>query len=62
MYAADSNRKVVSHCHIDDANKTLGVILAPDANSAKHGTIMRDLALKFGDKTRAGFINDNGVM
>ena len=37
----NSNRKVVSHCHINDTHKTLEVILAPDDNNEAQVVMMR---------------------
>ena len=41
MYDDVDGRKEVPHCHIDEAYKVLGVMLAPDVNSKSQIIIMR---------------------
>ena len=41
MYDNVGGRKELPHCHIDEAHKTLGVMLVPDDNNKSQIIIMR---------------------
>ena len=51
----------VPHYHTDEGHRALGVILAPDDNNRSQVDRMRNIALKFGDRVRVGFILGHGV-
>ena len=56
MYDDVGTKIEVPHCHTDEAHRTLGVMLAPDDNNTLQVSRMKDIALKFGDNVRVGFI------
>ena len=51
----------VTHSHIDEARKTIGIMLVPDDNNHQQVKIMRQTAMKFGDRVQVGFIRSHDV-
>lgn len=44
MYDEIGGRKEVQHCHTDEAQKSLGVMLAPDENNKSQMSRMRQIS------------------
>lgn len=62
IYDDSGDRTVVPHCHINEAHKNLGVILAPEDNNDAQVAMMCKTASQFGDSIRTGFIKGHDVM
>ena len=56
MYDDEGTKIEVPHCHTNEAHRSLGVTLAPDNNNKGQVSRMKNIALKFGDNVRVGFI------